>query len=506
MIKKIKIAIILLIITITTALGFYFLGEYKKTVSLTAVLPKPDTKCPYLMFECDNKNVPTIFTDIKSNGIISFTPNDIFMLKIASMCDSMALLTEKRNNSVHFFASGKISIYDYNSWQSGTLPSVFASKFPNAKIKTTENDKIKILEDKNSKARFYYAFSAKRLVMSTLSKNVEIMLQIGNGAAPSAGINKWKMDKKSASNGVLSDGGYFTKNEKINMPLKILFKWDCLEHEKNQPAGHIEWKVDAGKIAELFVPYKAVQWNIPESVSTEPSVLSMGINIPQQPNNFEEWQFPFSILGSFAQALGVNGEIAAKALAGRTIATFGGNISFIWMTVPGITLELTGDSNARKILVDSFWEKLFLNATPTPIKDFTYGGYVTFPIPTVAAGNNDITVFGLTKHDPTYNQERFMPFTKDKSAIAWFTAEPALLAKTLYLAMKLNKFSIGRDNTSIFDSDSAHKEEPFQPQMSITPFDSLITEKLCDRLSTMGRIDAVWEKPLSGYIIWHNNK
>ncbi|MEG1642277.1 MAG: hypothetical protein RR272_04110 [Synergistaceae bacterium] len=521
MTKKIKLIFLAIFVTFLASLGVYLYYNISSSKYLTTALPKPSEEKPYILLEATVKDFPTKIVEIlteKSYEIIKSGTSQEFLVKVASTAEKSAFLIEHNNDGfLQTYVAAEFSHKETKMLHKGTVPQSIKDKYPNITVKQGEPHSTWILSNPQTGEELYYYIEGKRILLATNKEDLEILKSTAKGQTPSAGRNKWKKDSSWQNNIEISDGGIILSRYELTSPIKVRASWrelPALTH--GEPIGEAKWEIVENKEVKLYKllsTLKPIKWDNKKCLAPDPTVITIGMNVPQLPEDYNKWPFPLSILGKFVESLELSPKEASKAISGKTIFAVGGINKMLWLTLPGFMVEFSGQEEEMRMLVSSFWDKIFFGAEPTPLQGFSYGGMAQLPFSTIGAGNGTISVFGLIG-EKNITQHRLLDnfLKKDEEVIGWLTADMDKVAASLLHLAKLNSFSSGSETQSVFDSETPVTEEdvlspePFQPEMAMTPFDSLITPSLCEKIAKLGKIVLVWENSTSGRINWYNQQ
>ena len=512
MFKKIKLAAALVFVLLAVALGAYLYINISAESSLSAALPAPDNNRPYVLAEFSSDDFPVKITGLlygtKYGAVKANTP-EALLLSFIKEAKSTALLAELSDEKgLRLYVSMFFSPEELRSLKKGDIPPSWKD-LPPVTISRGETKGCWVITENQTANTIYYAFSSDRVLAARTPGELSVMVSVREKNLDSAGSHSWKKNSSASNNAEISDGGMLLASADKLRPVKLRFSWDKLSGAVGTPAGRLDWELAVNRLPGILSGLKPVVWEKDELLAAEPSMATMGLNIPVLPQNYDKWPLPFKPAGAFARSLELSPKQASRAISGKSVFTVGGENSILWLTLPGFLMQFTGEEEDMRALVSAFWEKLFFGAEPVPVKGFTYGGKATLPFSTIGAGNGQMSVFGLISEASLRQSTLELPFLENNEAVVgWLTADMKNVSSALLKLAPAENYSATKDAPSIFDNEvpseeDFYSEEPFQPEMSLTPFDRFLTRDFCEKLAALGKIVFVWEKPLSGRLLWY---
>lgn len=512
MAKKIKFAAAILFLLILSAFAGYLYINITETSSLSAALPAPDPNRPYVLAEFRSEDFPVKITGLLSDpqiGAFKKGSPEALLLSFVRESEKCAFLSELSDEGgVRLYASLSFTTEELRSLKKGDIPASWSS-LPPVTISRGDARNSWVITENQTANTLYYTFSSDRVLAARTSKELSVLVSVREKNLASAGAHSWKKSSSAPNNAELSDGGLALSSGERVTPVKLRFSWNRLTGAPGSPAGRLDWELAVSRLAGVFSGFKPVVWGKESVLTVTPEIITAGLNIPALPQNFDKWPVPLKSIGAFAKSLELSPKQTSRAISGKSLFTVGGKNSILWLTLPGCLMQFTGEEEDMRALVTAFWEKIFFGAEPAPVKDFTYGGMATLPFSTIGAGNEHISVFGLVSENSLKQETLSLPFLgKEEAVVGWISADMKNVSEALLKLGPAESYAAAKDAPSIFDNevpseDDFYSEEPFQPEMSFMPFDRFLTSAFCEKLAALGKIVFVWEKPLSGRIVWY---
>lgn len=521
MLKQIKTAAIIFAAVAVAAFAIYLFFTLSGSSSLTAVLPKPSDRAPYMLIETKDGTYPSSVSAFLTDGIYAplkeGTPRNVILSLAEAAADAAVLLEEKEEGAPEVYAALRFSSKEMKALVNGELPEAVKAALKSPVLKAGAEKGTWLLHTKDSETPIFCKAEKSRAIFAADEASFRLMQDLASGRGSSIGRKKWKEEKNWPSHIEICDGGLLTSKQKRPTPLTLEAAWHKLEEAKQgEPTGTLRWRISGlDGLAGAFVmnAVSPKKWDTANSFIPEPLLLSMGINMPQMKGSPEEWPFPLGTLGALGKSMNLSDKKISKILAGQTIFSLGGQNRLLWFTLPGFMVEFTGEKGLMKELVDSFWDKMFMGTRPTQLEGFEFGGAAQLPFSVIGAGRDNIALLGLASPASINTKNKLGRFLKDdEKAVGWLVADLPRIGAALSDMTKMNSFmedeSEEDDTLPSFGNEEEEGDtaEMFQPEMSFSPFDQGVTDSFGSVLKKLGKVVIVWEKPDTGRLEWYSPK
>lgn len=514
MVKKAVIAAVCMCCAAALLL-FIFFGPGSK--GIMTMLPKPDEREMYLIAETTGgcpEPVVSLFSESfgAEGGSMSA---ESALLAAAAEAEEAALLVEKNEgDGYRLCASLHFSSAETSSLKKGRLGAELGKIFKSASIREGGAEGVFAIESAAFGEPLFYKVSGRYTAMAADAAALRRMEEASKRGSANLGGKKWSVERGWPAHIEICDGGAITANAKEKFPVTLEAAWRGADAEKASTAeGEARWAfVNLGKPAELWLSrsLKAEKWETGNYLIPEPLLFSAGINLPEPKGKYKDWPFPLSSLGEIAENIGLSDSQAREILKGQTVFSLGGQNRILWFSLPGFLVEFTGRPVLMRELVEKFWENLFFGAEPKPMAGFEAGGSANLPFSAVGAARGDVAALGLaTPQSLEGGAKTLGRYLKDgEEAIGWAIADLPRIGAALSDMTKMSSFleEEAYEDEDFSDFESGGVPDMLQPDIAATPFDQEIADSFGNVLKRMGRIFIVWEKPLSGRLLWYSSQ
>lgn len=520
MMKKAVIAAAVCLCCAAAVLLFAFFG--RGTDNIMSLLPRPDAAGMYAVAETTG-GAPSLMASLFAESLETDgarLPAENAVLAMAAASEKAALLAEKKNGSDEYSLCAvlRFAASDLSELRKGKAGKNLKELLKDAVIKETGTKGVFSLEAPGTDGPVFYRTDGKYVTVAAGTADLNRMEEAKKERKSSLADKKWQVEKGWPSHMEICDGGALTANAREKFPITIEAAWRTEGAEgPMSPVGEARWAlVGLSKPVQIWLSrsLKAKKWSTSDYFIPEPLLLSVGVNIPELKGRHDSWIFPLSSFGDIADDIGLSEAQTREILAGQTVFSVGGQNKILWFSVPGFLAEFTGRDELMKELVAKFWEGLFFGADPAPVSGFDSGGVANLPFSVIGASRGNTALLGLTtKRSLDEGAEtlgRYLDMNVE--AVGWAIADLPRIGAALSDMTRIS---------GLFDNDDTKKdyeswEEPYeedgadgmpdilQQDLSAAPFDEEIASSFSNMLKHMGRVFILWEKPLSGRLLWYS--
>lgn len=432
--------------------------------SLMSLLPLPPKETPYLVMHSKKKVFPrTLARLIMETSLLhSGAPSALLPLmeEIASSDESVVLLSANKSG---FSISGAMRAPKkvIKALNNGNVPSEWV--LDNARVNPTTSSGIIEFSGMNGS---FFIFIEEKIIY--FSDSLMGSLAMKNASSElSTFPSKWAVEPDWDVHLLVSDAGMLQtmgaktlENSKpISFQVALRDKHEKIElssDESIEVLGESRWQVsglDGILKPEIFTSLKPISWSDLSLTLPAPSLFSVGMNMPRLPHDRSGWPLFLSATSDQLINLGLSEKQAHNVLEGPLVFNIGGETNILWLTVPGITIELGRRGDAGNHLVDLFWKEVFMGATPIPLEGFTYGGMTDLPFPVLAASRKDTALFGTLNLGGAQDGPLDYFVRTYGDGIAWMHSDVTRLSESMSEMIQISKlFSEEEDTTSSEDN------------------------------------------------------
>ncbi|MDO4988698.1 MAG: hypothetical protein Q4E17_06730 [Synergistes sp.] len=513
--KKIAVIAAVVVIAALSAILYFKSGGS----DMMSLLPKPKENEMYLLVDTRDRGCPDELAVLVSEGFSSLledgTPCHAIVFASTVAEETAVLAKNIRQDGVNICAAMRFSSSETDKLKEGKLPECLAPLLINARIRKCGGENIFAAEADGLSVPVYYFVRDEITGFAADLDTARLMMQAAEGKTESLKGKSWEVESSWNAHAEYCDGGAITKNAEYKFPITVQAAWRSLEKKAaSDPAGEVIWKLvdlDSAVASALSDTFKPEKWDTSKCIVPQPLLLSAGINIPESDSKPDEWVFPLSLVAGTATQMSLTDEEKNKAISGRTVISLGGQSKILWFTLPGFTVELSGEQNLMKSVVESFWKDVFAGADVRPINGFDCGGTANVPFSVVGAAKDNTAIMGLASPE-TLGEGRVLDacLGKDKEAIGWLYADMPRIGSAL---ADMTKMSSVLDNDFMdngiddYGQDEDEDEDETTLSESGSPLDSdAAAETFGELAKRMGKIFIVWEEPTSGKVCWYSTE
>ncbi len=493
-----------------------YLGFARARDETLAFIPAPRAGSPYILLETKERSYPKALSSLLTDGVYahlkSDTPRGAALAAAAMAEDAAVLITRGEDGAAVVYCAARFAEDETKLLQKGVLPKPLDAAFGTKSAEQAGS--AFAVRSENLSAPFYYAVSGKDTIIAADAADLRRMA----AARKNGGLKdkKWTQEEDWAGHMEISDGNALLKRPKENFQITIEAAWRAPEGDGER--GDARWALvglDAAEKAYISSALEAREWDAANCILPQPLLLSAGFNMPKLKSPPDEWPFPFSRAAEFARGLGLADGQILEMFSGRAVFSLGGQNKILWFSLPGFLVEFSGRPGLMRELVSAFWENLFFGTEAEPVDGFEFGGAASVPFSVIGAGRKDLALFGLASPRSLSAGGVLSEFLgKDEKAVGWMLADLPRIGRALSEMTNMSTFLEEEDEDFAADNlaggfrwdDDPNDPEPRQPEISISPFDQEIADSFGSLLERLGRVMIVWEKPLSGRIIWYNHE
>ena len=488
---KVSFGAMTLILVIALVVWRYFFSQ----VSLMSSLPLPPKDTPYMVVHSKKKVFPlTLSRLLMANPLLhSGAPSALLPLveKIAS-ADESVLLVSANGPGLSVSGAMRASKKAIKALNNGMVPS----EWNLGKVQVEPSSVPGIIGLSGTYGSFF-VFVDKKVVYFADSLTGALAIKNQHAESPKLPL-KWTVEPSWNVHLLLSDGGLLQTMgnmtpenvSPISFQVALTDKNEKIELSSDhfiEVLGESRWQVsglDGVLKPEILSSLKPVTWSDVPLTLPAPSLFSVGMNIPRLPNDRVKWPSLLRIVSDQLMNIGMSGKDLHAVLEGPAVFNIGGEANILWLTVPGVAIELTrrGDIGIR--LVDLFWKELFMGATPTPIDGFTHGGMTDLPFPILAAARADTALIGTLNLGGVQDAPLDYFVESYGDGIGWMHADVTKLSESMSEMAQISKlFSEEEDATT---SDESLEDE----------------KNMRDAFHGLARFFINWEEPNKGSAFW----
>ena len=230
---------------------------------------------------------------------------------------------------------------------------------------------------------------------------------------------------------------------------------------------------------------KPLDWSAQDVYVPNPALVAMGVSVPVLPSKRSLWPVPLQLLAEQGDKMGLKNQEVKDLLAGPLVASIAGKTRILWLSLPGLVLDMSGRGELGFRLVEAFWKTVFMGAIPTPMDGFIQGGVTDLPFSLVAAARSDKVLIGLM--DPENDQDRQVAklVAQKTESIGWAFLDLPRLGESLNDMTQVKSLLSEDDEDASVPLDSENANDPVK-----------------NVLNGFAKLFISWEKPESGSAVW----
>jgi len=516
MLKRIRMIACALAVAAVAVAGLYILFAVSRSSDLLAALPVPPESRPYALIYTKDNSYPRALSSLLTDGIYARFRNGTSrncIFAIASLAKDCAMLVEEQDKGMtEVYAALRFERADMRQLAKGDLPDLWKGAFKSPRVDEGPEKGTWALYAEDADTPIYFKAEKKRILIAAGNEPFRRLLSISRGDEKGLRKKRWKEESSWPGHVELSDGGRIMSG-KDGSPLKLQVAWHKLDGKKaSEPEGEAKWTIDGldKKIGPMpFDSLEPTQWDPSLCVVPKPLLMSVGINMPELKGSPKEWPFPLDVISELARGMELSDRQIRRMMRGKTIFSLGGQNRILWFSLPGFTVEFTGERRDMEELVSAFWDKLFYGAEPKPLEGFEYGGAANVPFSVIAAGRANMALLGMTSPESIKDSDEISKFLKGRvEAIGWLVADLPRIGAALSEMTKMSSLaeeSYEADKEGNDNGADAWDEGTDAGPFAASPFDQSITDSFGNVLRGLGKVSVIWEKPASGRINWYSN-
>lgn len=500
--NKFKIIIVAAAAVAALALLVYLFGFFTRPSNLLSYLPNTPDQKQYILVETRAKTFPARLAASLTEGPFALlhksTSANTLLSLAKSASDTAVLITNdiarQGLNNAAVYAVYKLPAKMSSSLGKGRLPDEWQKIIPEARIEKGQEKGSWEIWSTAVDAPVYYYTDRENVIMAADGESFAHLVAMRS--AKNRAKHSWQQERKWPGHIEFGDGGAILAEK---TPLKIQFAWRPLDNKgKLAPAGEAKWTLSGLKASHkalmMILTAKRTNWDISEyTIPTEPILVS-ALNIPKFKGPPEEWPFPLSSAAEHAKTFGLSKNSISDVLSGKTVFSLGGKNRVLWLTLPGILAQFSGNESSMSELVELFWKNLFFDSEPKKLSGWTYGGVIRAPFSVVGAGRADTALLGMISSDSLQKGDTLSQYiSKKEKAIGWMVIDLPKLGESLDDMTKVMSLLAFEDGDSYSDSDSRRSYD----------LDHGVVNAFRAILAKFGTSVIVWERPESGRINWY---
>lgn len=503
--NKIKITIAAGAAIVSLVLLVFLFGFFARPSSMLRYLPDmPDTK-QYVLMETREKTFPTHLAELLTEGPFALmhrgTSANTLISLAATASDTAVLIANDIVNdsidSIVIYAVYKLPVKMSSSLGKGKLPDEWQKIIPAARIEKGQEKGSWEIWSTAMDAPIHYYTDKENVIMTADSESFTRLVAMRS--AKNRVKHSWLQEKKWPGHIEFGDGGAILAEKR---PLKIQFAWRPLDNKgKLAQAGEAKWTINGLKsdhrMLAMMLAAKPTDWDVSEYTIPAEPILVSALNMPKLNGSPEKWPSPLSDIADLAKTLGLSKDSISDILSGKTVFSLGGRNKLLWLTLPGVMAQFSGNESSIRELVELFWKNLFFDSEPKKLNGWTYGGVINAPFSVVGAGRDGAALLGMISPDSLQKGEILSQYiSKKERAIGWIVVDLPKLGESLSDMAKVMSLLAFEDGGDYSDSDL----RLYRP----SELDQGIANAFRARLAEFGNAVVVWERPLSGTIKWYH--
>jgi len=431
---------VLVIVGIILVGGFYYLGRKPAVLDPVDVIPKVETEHPWLLLAASGDHVNLLqWPEDEDSSSVEILAKDIWAL--SSLSDKVAIWVELPYVE-RWYGGFKLSKEELDSLDMFKVPDRWKAHLPYVAVSELPGDAIQIKLSRDGRT-FVGKIKKGILLLSQDTDGLSKMLEAVD--TPSKRVKlAWSVDPQLPAHLIFFDGGILARKIKEGLKLEgqsgkaesltFTFGWEI-----SQSSGDIFWNVEG--LEKLLatsegsdVALKPVKWD-KELFLPNPLVAAFGFNLKGITGDLLEEEFEEA-----APVLSDKNEDFETLLDGEVLAMVGGKARVALLSVPGILLQLPERGKDGLCMVEELWETYWLE--PKPMKGFTTGGSVVFPLTLIGAANEKLVLIGAIDESTLLKGKGLSEVLDyDKPAFGWLYIDFPKAAEALEDLEKISDFS-----------------------------------------------------------------
>ena len=502
----VKIWGILLFVMLLVVAAGGVLRFFSGTPRILALLPSPDVQMPYALFHAEKGQ----FSERIAGMILgdsTLSPEGENPLRpfipILGGADESALMVWADDNHLRVFAAYEASKGELKSLSAGEIPSTWGSVFADAAVQPAGQDDVWTLSAANLSSPLLFKVNKKIVCLAATSEDINAFIAVASDQKEGF-RRKWTVEPSWENHMLISEGGLLSaKSESEEAPVVPLVFEVSMKTQPNvtrddkeigsedkapEILGEARWSVSGMKerLGSAFLAgLKPLDWSAQDVYVPNPALVAMGVSVPVLPSKRSLWPVPLQLLAEQGDKMGLKNQEVKDLLAGPLVASIAGKTRILWLSLPGLVLDMSGRGELGFRLVEAFWKTVFMGAIPTPMDGFIQGGVTDLPFSLVAAARSDKVLIGLM--DPENDQDRQVAklVAQKTESIGWAFLDLPRLGESLNDMTQVKSLLSEDDEDASVPLDNENANDPVK-----------------NVLNGFAKLFISWEKPESGSAVW----
>ncbi len=459
--------------------------------SIVRLLPKPGEEHAYVLLHSKKDGLSARSIEIASMATGVFFPlapgsADVTLaVKLAASGGPVALLLgPQEEGPFSLLGAMELSRADRKAIAEGRVPDRWnASKTSGGTLALEKEGELWKLVSSESPTPLYLKPAGRTLYMALRAEDFRVLESVAQKRV--SGFDaKWSVEREFDAHAQVGFG------DRTDAPMTLQFAWNGAADTT------VHWKVfglkENASRAFRRMP-KALSWATNEAFVPASPLFAMGINMPDLTRKIEEWPRPLGLVASYGASLGLSESDIRRVLTGPLVASIGGQMRFLWVTLPGVMVDFEASGRIRDKLMNAFWGYFLMKAKPDPIPGFESGGATDLPFSLVAASQGDRVLLGVVDAASLQPRQTAGTFLQgelgkflgaEKNCIGWLFVDAPKLLKALPDASGAR---------SLMNDDENEDEN--------APEEGDVTERLQRILLPFGKVAILWDQFDAGRFI-----